>query len=116
MGRGGRARQQPHEDRSPVDRPIGAQTKSRLTISSQVTSFVAARYPPYYLATDPPPLWGRLVKPRRKSASKCPANASIRRQFTRFYWGNGMPQYKRRCFATETRLALYPGARHHRLP
>jgi len=32
-------------DCSPVGGPIITQTKSRLTISSQVTSFVAARYP-----------------------------------------------------------------------
>jgi hypothetical protein len=38
VGRGGRARQQPHEDRGAVGGPIGAQTKSRLILS--IKSFI----------------------------------------------------------------------------
>src|SRR6267154_1647154 len=49
-----RARQQPHEDRSPVGGPIIAQTKSRLTISSHVHRLWGKSYPLYFSATTAP--------------------------------------------------------------
>ncbi len=46
---------------------------------------------------DPPP-YGRLVKSRRKSASKCTANASIRRQFTLVLLGKWHASVQKQTF------------------
>src|SRR5208282_5605403 len=71
--RRGRARQQPHEDRSPVGGTITAQTKSRLKISRK--SIVCKGTISAILSCNRPAVPMALGQSRRKSASKYLANA-----------------------------------------
>src|SRR6266700_6952591 len=78
VGRGGRARQQPHEDSSAVDAPIGDQAKSRLTIPISFLFVAEETAAPYCKTAWSQPALREIAS---KIASKYPANAEICRQF-----------------------------------
>src|ERR1700680_3550788 len=104
MGRGGRARQQSHEDCSLVDGPIITQTKSRLTISLRFFVCSGKRPPQVVVATISSN--GHFVKSRRKSRQNTERTSTSAVSLPRFYWGTDTHRRKCMSFATETRLAL----------
>jgi hypothetical protein len=76
MGCSRRARQQPHEDRSPVGGTIIAQTKSRLTVSFK--SLRLSRHDIRRTILQPTRRpYRRSVKSRQKSAGKCRHQTSV---------------------------------------
>src|SRR5882762_8224938 len=99
MGRSRCARQQPHEDCSPVGGPIIAQTKSRLTLPI----LRSWKRPPQVITTTCRPT-GEFVKSRQKSSQNTWRNPTSIVSCAQFYWGTYACQHKFGRFATETRL------------
>jgi len=81
VGRGGRAPPTTHEDRSPVDRPVGAQTKSAYKFLNVLSLW---RKDPLYLWQPPARPTAAFVNQRRKSVRITWRNPDISRQLPSF--------------------------------